>query len=111
VEAPPAAELEAAALASCEERCAELERGWAEAADERDKPDGWPDAELAALLPADGEWAAARAALAPPPHRARLFHAACAAPVCCRVSAAALPRASGAGVAETSFHLPRGVRG
>lgn len=65
---PPPAPLAAAALGRCAERCAELERGFAEAGEDEEEDDV-----CAALLPGAGEWAAARAALAPAAERARLL--------------------------------------
>ncbi|KAM3955700.1 LOW QUALITY PROTEIN: uncharacterized protein ACR2FA_010380 [Aphomia sociella] len=67
--APPA-DLLAAAYGECERRCEELERSFAvrepetEGDDDDDVEEDEDDDEAAAFLPGDGEWAAARVALA-----------------------------------------------
>lgn len=66
---PPPADLVAAALERCAERCAEIERDMEATAE----PEGREDEVCAALLPGAGEWAAARVALASPVERARLL--------------------------------------
>lgn len=70
---PAAPRLTPASRPQCEERCELLERRHAEedAGDDGD----WGARFAAALLPADAEWASARAALAPPPRRRRLLSA------------------------------------